>query len=127
MADSQFENLINLAVRDLQMLRLAMTNLDLQNPGLFHAQQAIEKVFKAVLSAKNCPYPLTHNLLLLKKALTEIGIDCALEDDTLQKILPFGVEARYDEDIEPLISMDEALKVVTAVLNWAEQYRPVRA
>jgi HEPN domain-containing protein len=123
-ADSQFENLINLARRDSHMLRLAMTNPDLQSPGLFHAQQAIEKAFKAVLSAKNFPYPLTHNLLVLKKALVEMGIDCKVEDDILQKILPFGVEARYDEDIESLISMDEAYKVVTAVLNWAEHYRP---
>ena len=127
MAESQFESLIKLAGRDAQMLRLAMTSSDLQSPGLFHAQQAIEKVLKAVLSAKNCPYPLTHNLLLLKKALTEIKIECAVEDEILRKILPFGVEARYDEHIEPLISMDEALTVVTAVLNWAEQYRPVRA
>lgn len=124
MADSQFENLINLARRDLRMLCLAMTSSDLQSPGLFHAQQAIEKTFKAILSAKRCPYPLTHNLLLLKKTLTEIDIDCAIEDDVLRQILPFGVEARYDEDIEPLISMDESHKVVTAVLNWAEQYRP---
>lgn len=123
MAESQFENLINLARRDSQMLQLAMTNPDLQSPGLFHAQQAIEKVFKAVLSARNCPYPLTHNLLVLKKALIEIEINCTVENDILQAILPFGVEARYDEDIESLISMDEAHKVVTAVLNWAEQYR----
>ena len=126
MADSQFDSLIKLAGRDAQMLRLAMTGPDLQSPGLFHAQQAIEKVFKAVLSAKNSPYPLTHNLLLLKKALTEIKIECPVEDETLRKILPFGVEARYDEDIESLISMDEALTVVTAVLNWSVRYRPVR-
>ena len=126
MADSQFQSLIVLARRDAQMLRLAMTSPELQSPGLFHAQQAIEKVFKGVLSAKNCPYPLTHNLLLMKNALTEINIKCAVADETLRKILPFGVEARYDEDIEPLISMDEALKVVAAVLDWAEQYRPVR-
>ena len=124
MAESQFESLINLAGRDMRMLRLAMTGSDLQSPGLFHAQQAIEKVFKAILSARNCPYPLTHNLLLLKKALTEIKIECAIEDENLRHILPFGVEARYDEDIEPLISMDEAHNVVTAALNWAEQYRP---
>ena len=123
MADSQFESLINLAGRDLQMLCLAMTHPDLQSPGLFHAQQAIEKAFKAVLSAKKCPYPLTHNLLHLKKALAEIKIDCSVEDGVLQRILPFGVEARYDEDIEPLISMEEAQRVVTTVLNWAEQYR----
>lgn len=122
MANSQFENLINLARRDLQMLCLAMTNPALQSPGLFHAQQAIEKAFKAVLSASNHPYPLTHNLPRLKKALTDIGIDCAVEDEILEKILPFGVEARYDEDIESLISMDEAHKVVTAVMNWAERY-----
>ena len=127
MADSQFENLINLASRDLQMLSLAMTHPDLQSPGLFHAQQAIEKVFKAVLSAKNCPYPLTHNLLRLKKALTEVGVDCPVEDEILEKILPFGVEARYDEDIESLISMSEAHLVVTAVLNWAEQHRSTPA
>lgn len=85
MANSQFENLINLARRDLQMLCLAMTNPALQSPGLFHAQQAIEKAFKAVLSASNHPYPLTHNLPRLKKALTDIGIDCAVEDEILEK------------------------------------------
>ena len=123
MADSQFATLINLANRDLQMLSLAMSNSDLQNPGLFHAQQAIEKAFKAVLSAKQCAYPLTHNLLRLKKALLEAEVDCPVADDVLELLLPFGVEARYDEDIEPLISMPEAHQVVTAVLNWAEQYR----
>ena len=123
MADSQFASLITLASRDLQMLSLAMTHPDLQSPGLFHAQQAIEKAFKAVLSAKKCPYPLTHNLLRLKKALLEVEINCPVADEVLELLLPFGVEARYDEDIEPLISMAEAQRVVTSVLNWAERYR----
>jgi HEPN domain-containing protein len=41
---------------------------------LFHAQQAIEKAIKAILTAHGIPFGRTHNLLALAALLAENGI-----------------------------------------------------
>lgn len=124
MAESQFDSLILLAARDAKSMRLLMIDTDVQNVAFFLAQQAIEKALKAVLSAKNVAYPLTHNLLLLKQSLTDIAVTCPASDDVLRRLMPFAVEGRYDEDIAPTLTLRQALDAVELLLQWAQQFRP---
>ena len=54
----------------------------------FHAQQSIEKVFKAILEEHNMEMPKIHNLVTLYgkvEALTGEGIEVIYEPDSLSK------------------------------------------
>ncbi len=124
MGNSQFDSLMILARRDFQTAAKIEGDFDLRGVAFFHVQQALEKAFKAVLSAHGVAYPMTHDLLTLKDRLATIRIQCPLDDDVLDQITPFGVAARYDDGIEPPLSTTRGLAIVSSVLTWAEQYRP---
>lgn len=124
MANSQFDNLMILARRDFQTVDKIAGEFDLRSVAFFHIQQALEKALKAVLSAHDVAYPITHDLLRLKDLLATIPIACPLDDDVLDQLTPFGVTARYDDGVEPPLSTTEGLVIVGSVLAWAEQYRP---
>ena len=113
-----------LARRDFQTADKIASEFDLRSVAFFHLQQALEKAFKAVLSAHDVAYPMTHDLLKLKDRLATIPIACPLDDDVLDQITPFGVMARYDDGVEPPLSAAEGLMIIGSTLAWAERYRP---
>ena len=124
MGNSQFDSLIILARRDFHTAKKIADEFELRSVAFFHVQQALEKAFKAVLSARDVPYPMTHDLLVLKDRLAAIRIQCPLDDDVLDQITPFGVVARYDDGVEPPLSITQGLAIMSSVLAWAEQHRP---
>jgi len=90
----------------------------------FHAQQAIEKAFKAVLSARGIPYPRTHNLVMLYTLLNREGNQPPGSPGDYAFLTPFGVVFRYDETFEPAekcLDVPATLSLVTRVLAWAEE------
>jgi len=44
----------------------------------FHAQQAVEKLIKALLSQPGVPFELTHNLARLESLLDALGSLCPI-------------------------------------------------
>ena len=62
----------------------------------FHAQQAIEKMLKAVLASRDVDYPRTHELRYLMKLLE--GCSCPLPDGLtdIRNLDPFATRLRYD-------------------------------
>jgi len=52
---------LRLADEDLAMARLALDQ-GIYRQTCFHAQQAVEKALKALLLARQGPYPRTHSL-----------------------------------------------------------------
>lgn len=88
----------------------------------FHAQQAVEKALKAVLSAGNIEYPRTHNLQFLVDLLDGHGIATPPRADQLARLTPFGATLRYDPtplaDTPPL-DRNWAHACVQDVLAWA--------
>jgi HEPN domain-containing protein len=86
----------------------------------FHAQQAVEKALKAVLTVRCAEIGRTHNLVALAGQLAETGDTVPVSDDQLSLINPYAVTLRYDDiDIE-LISPQELHDVVETVIEWAE-------
>jgi HEPN domain-containing protein len=89
----------------------------------FHAQQAIEKMLKAVLAAKSIRYPWRHDLTDLTDLLTSSGIPFPEDLHDLRLLTPFAVEVRYgdlpEEGQEPL---DRAWTagLVRRTREWAE-------
>jgi HEPN domain-containing protein len=87
---------------------------------LFHAQQAIEKAFKAVMTANSVPFGRTHNLLTLAAALLENGIETPCPPDEVAVLNSYAVLFRYDDEDIALVSRIEAEVMVSHVLTWAE-------
>ncbi len=62
----------------------------------FHAQQAVEKLLKALISARLAPFELTHNLLRLAKAAQDLGEALPSTPVPLSDLNDFAVEYRYE-------------------------------
>jgi len=62
----------------------------------FHAQQAVEKLIKALLAALSVPFELTHNLGRLQTALEATGEQLPATPLPLGELNDFAVVYRYD-------------------------------
>jgi HEPN domain-containing protein len=89
----------------------------------FHAQQSVEKLFKAVLAAAAVQYRYTHDLIELMGTLTANGIAVPPELDAVKDFVPFAVAFRYDdlpdEDDEPS-DREQATRLLRRTREWAE-------
>ncbi len=62
----------------------------------FHAQQAAEKMLKAVLAARQVDYPKTHNLRVLVELLFAEGVRLPEKLSEIDRLTQFGTTFRYD-------------------------------
>lgn len=89
----------------------------------FHAQQAAEKLLKALLMAKNIPYRRTHDLRELIDLIRDNGIEFPESLMEIRTLSPFAVEFRYDyipmEEEEPF-NRQKALEMVQQLRKWVE-------
>lgn len=107
----------------LAQLGTEMTNVLLETL-CYHAQQAAEKSFKAVLLHHNVAFPFTHDLARLLTSLQEAGIQ---PPETLQRAVEltvYSVAGRYPTPDEE-ITVDEyhdAVSLADAVVDWAQTH-----
>ncbi len=90
----------------------------------FHAQQAVEKLLKAALTAAGIVYPRTHRLSELLDLATDRGVSIPEEFDVLHRLTPFAVEYRYEffgEDTEQPLERRAILAEVRRLREWVEQ------
>ena len=88
----------------------------------FHAQQAVEKSLKSVLTRHEIEFPRTHNLSMLIELLRLHVIPLPPDADDLARLTPFGVALRYDDaagEEEPPIQREWAVDVVSRTIDWA--------
>jgi HEPN domain-containing protein len=64
----------------------------------FHAQQAVEKYLKALLTRHQIEFPKTHELRRLLELLAEAEPQLAVSLKDIRWLEPFGVEIRYPGD-----------------------------
>ena len=62
----------------------------------FHAQQAAEKMLKALLAARGVDYPKTHNLRVLVELLSAEGLQLPEKLAEIDRLTQFGTTFRYD-------------------------------
>ncbi len=88
----------------------------------FHAQQAAEKLLKALLSEKSVNFPRTHNLRLLMDLLADAGLSLPSSLADLDLLTSYGTLFRY-EDIPAETALDRhaALAMVTALTELVER------
>lgn len=86
------------AMDDLQSITEIQHNEHLTNIVAFHAQQAIEKAFKAVLEERDGTVMRIHSLeTLLPKVLIHIGMD-GVDFELLEDLDKLYIDARYPGD-----------------------------
>lgn len=85
----------------------------------FHAQQAVEKLLKAVLAASGVPFSRSHNLSYLVGLLNDAGLELPEAIVALEDLTPWAVEFRYDESSHALLDREATLQVVVATRVWA--------
>ena len=89
----------------------------------FHAQQAVEKMLKAVLASAAIRYRYTHDLVELLDLLRENGITYPEEFEEVTALTPFAAILRYEDEVvqtEKPCDRDWARKCVREVREWAE-------
>jgi HEPN domain-containing protein len=86
-------------------------------------QQAVEKILKAVWVELGQRPPMTHLLAELYLGV-KTHLEVELDIDNLERLTPFGTEARYpSRRISPtqaLRAAQFALKTCTVLQNWRE-------
>ena len=90
----------------------------------FHAQQAAEKLLKALLMARNIPYRKTHDLRELIDLIRDHDIKFPESLMEIRTLSPFTVEFRYDylpAEEELPFDRQKALEMVRDLRKWVEE------
>jgi HEPN domain-containing protein len=89
--------MFNMAEKDFKALKnmIDETLFDVEIFG-FHAQQTVEKLLKAWLSAVGIKYEKSHDLQILFSLLKENGQNIPDELENLENLTDFAMNFRYD-------------------------------
>ena len=86
------------AEKDLKAIKKTLEDPDLTNIAAFHAQQSIEKVFKAVILNNNETIPKIHNLIKLF-GIIKNQININFDMKTLERINETYIDSRYPSEL----------------------------
>jgi len=90
--------LLRKAAQDIAVLDKLIDDPAIEDETLgYHAQQAAEKLIKALLALAGCDYPRSHSTGLLLDLLSSQGIGLPSNADALAALTPFGTVFRYDD------------------------------
>jgi len=85
----------------------------------FHAQQAVEKSLKALLTLRGIEFPRTHDRLVLLDIVNTLTDEFAQFRTMLAEINSYAIEARYPGDcVDP--SIDDASQAVRTARSITE-------
>jgi HEPN domain-containing protein len=115
--------MLRLADRDIAALTVLISSEEVHLTIIcFHAQQTIEKCFKAALFCHQIEFRRTHDLRLLADLLSEHSVREPLSTDRLAALNPCAVLLRYDDaEIEvENVNRTELIQMVSTARAWAE-------
>lgn len=113
--------LMEKAAGDEKILFRLIDDDDIPDDGLgFHAQQAVEKMIKAVLAHNEVSYERTHNIAYLLNLLDEADIPKPDRADDLPNLSPWAAELRYSRRPEDVPDRPEMRSLVEGTKTWAE-------
>lgn len=117
------ESWLEHARSDLRLARLAVGQNVLPEQICFHAQQAVEKAFKATLLIRQVEFPLTHDLEELLSIFAVAGIDLPAGLQEAGTLTPYAVETRYPGFWGEIseTDMSHALVLAQRAVDWAEE------
>jgi len=120
--------LLKKAMEDAALLAEVLSSERISNEIFgFHAQQAAEKLLKALLSEFSVNFPRTHNLRLLVDLLADAGHSLPSSLGDLDLLTPYGTLFRY-EDIPSEVGLDRktAFEMITVLHEFVEQKLGIR-
>jgi len=118
--------LMEKAAEDLYVLRQLIGDADAPDAVIgFHAQQAVEKLLKAVLTSRTVAFSRTHDIAALLDLLEQNTVAMPPDADRLPSLTPYAAEFRYGRlppEGDEKDSFDRAWIVdgVTHTKAWAE-------
>lgn len=107
--DSQTRVLLKKSAEDEESLHLSALS---DSIAAFHAQQAIEKLLKALLAELGLDYPKTHDLNRLRVQLEACGETLPMLPLDISEFTPFATVWRYDDPPEEVV-LDRAKAIET--------------
>lgn len=91
-------------------------------PACFHAQQCAEKYLKAILIAKQLPFPKTHDLLMLSTLCNEAGILLPIRDQELNLLNDYSVQVRYPGENLTVEDAQDAVRIAKSVRKFVRKF-----
>ncbi len=85
----------------------------------FHAQQAIEKALKAVLTRFGKTYAFTHDLSILYEEVEDLGIELPATLEQVEGMTTFAVQFRYTLLEEGNLDRQSSSKLARDVVEWS--------
>jgi HEPN domain-containing protein len=116
--------LLTKAPQDLAALEVLSTSDVADEIVGFHAQQAVEKLVKAVLAAHGVEVPKTHDLRFLFEVASSNGIDVPEEVQETRWLTPWSVAFRYGDELSDRVDRAAAIMAVERVAAWATPLVP---
>ena len=98
----QAELWMQYAEEDLQTIGEIIDNENLTKIVAFHAQQCVEKSFKAILELYDLQIPRVHDLRKLLGKMKELTIQLEVEDERLDELNQIYLDTRYPSDFGTL-------------------------
>ena len=115
--------LLRKASQDEVLVRSTLENDEVADEIVaFHAQQAVEKCLKAILTLRGVPYERTHDLSALVGLIEDQGLQIPSEMIEAEALTPFAALFRYAElpaDEDP-VDRPKTLRIAETVRIWAE-------
>lgn len=119
--DDHAQLLMEKAAGDEKILFRLIDEDDIPDDGLgFHAQQAVEKMIKAVLAQNEVTYERTHNIAYLLNLLDEASISKPDRANDLPNLSPWAAELRYSRSLGDVPDRPEMRSLVEQTKVWAE-------
>ena len=117
------QRFLRLADRDIYAFTVLKKEEDVHlSVVYFHAQQAVEKLLKAVLFSVQIEFRRTHDLTALMFLLQQKNIQIPVATAQLARLNPFAVTYRYDDmEIDAFrLTREEATEWLNSLRIWAE-------
>lgn len=119
--DDLAQLLMEKAAGDEKILLRLIDEDDIPDDGLgFHAQQAVEKMIKAVLAHNDVSYERTHNIAYLLTLLDGASIPKPGNAANLPNLSPWAAELRYARQPEAVPDRAEMRSLVEQTKAWAK-------
>lgn len=118
------ELLLNKAKQDEKVLQILMADPEAPYEAIgFHAQQAAEKLIKAVLAFNNIAYRRVHDILELVDLLNDNGVVFPVELEEVRRLSPFAVDYRYDvffPEANATFARETIQLLISQIREWSE-------
>jgi HEPN domain-containing protein len=86
----------------------------------FHAQQAIEKAFKAAIASRDQDFPFTHDIGLLMQLCQDAGLELPADLAEADRLTPYAAAIRYGLGDPRAVPIPDALRWAALAIEWAD-------